>query len=313
MLTRPRAETLVSTIGQHQQRPQDWFPRSSGRVQAFPLDGAARDLPGTTSTLRTEHFVLRWENGTAFLTHDLPLEKIDNGLAQLVADELGMSAVASTPDQLADVITAIVLSTDPDPAAAWTGFYARTLERLTSEGQEPGLIRDQVEVFAAIYRYAAQLVRGHSVLDVASCLGFWPLMLAGRGYQVTAVDTDQRAMALLATMGWRRGTGVQTVVGDATRLPCRSGTFSTAVSIHLLEHLGAVDAMRAIDELLRVCIDRVIVAVPFEKEPTAAFGHVRSFDLTALHDLGAAYDGRAGVTEVSVSELHGGWLVLDKC
>ena len=303
----------MSTIGQHQLRPQDWFPRSSGRVQAFPLDGAARDLPGTTSTLHTEHFVLRWENGTAFLAHDLPLEKIDNGLAQLVADELGQSPVASTPDQLADVITAIVLSTDPDPATAWTGFYDRTLERLSTKRDEPGPNdRNQVEVFASIYRYAEQLVRGQNVLDVASCLGFWPLMLAGRGYQVTAVDTDRRAMALLATMGRRRGTAVQTLVGDSTRLPCASGAFSTAVSIHLLEHLDPTDAMRTVNELLRVCVDRVIVAVPFEKEPTAAFGHVRSFDLTALRDLGAAYDGRAGVTEVSVSELHGGWLVLDK-
>jgi len=282
-------------------------------VHAFPLHGAARDLPRTASSLHTEHFVLSWENGTAIVAHDLPLEMIDNGLAQLVADQLGQSPVASTPDQLAEVITAIVLSTDPDPAAAWTGFYARTLERLCAEPEEQDLVDgDQVEVFAAIYRYAAQLVRGHSVLDVASCLGFWPLMLAGRGYQVTAVDTDQRAMALLATMGRRRGTGVQTVVGDATRLPCRSGTFSTAVSIHLLEHLDPKDAMRTLDELLRVCVDRVIVAVPFEKEPTAAFGHVRCFDLTALRDLGAAYHGRAGVTEVSVSELHGGWLVLDK-
>lgn len=303
----------MSTIEQRQLRPQDWFPRASGRVHAFPLHGAARDLPRTRSTLHTEHFVLSWENGTAILAHDLPLGMIDNGLAQLVADQLGQSPVASTPDQLADVITAIVLSTDPDPAAAWTGFYARTLERLSTKREEPGPIDgDQVEVFAAIYRYAAQLVRGHSVLDVASCLGFWPLMLAGRGHQVTAVDTDRRAMALLATMGRRRGTGVQTVVGDATRLPCGSGTFSTAVSIHLLEHLDPTDAMRAVDELLRVCVDRVIVAVPFEKEPTAAFGHVRCFDLTALRDLGAEYDGRADVTGVSVSELHGGWLVLDK-
>ena len=282
-------------------------------MHAFRLHGAARDLPRTTSTLHTENFVLSWENGRAFLAHDLPLGMIDNGLAQLVADQLGQSPVASTPERLADVITAIVLSTDPDPAAAWTGFYARTLERLSTKREKRGLIDgDQVEVFAAIYRYAAQLVHGQSVLDVASCLGFWPLMLAGRGYKVTAVDTDWRAMALLATMGRRRGTGVQTVVGDSTRLPCASGAFSTAVSIHLLEHLDPTDAMRTVNELLRVCVDRVIVAVPFENEPTAAFGHVRCFDLTALRDLGAAYDGRAGVTEVSVSELHGGWLVLDK-
>lgn len=301
----------MSTSGQRFS-PHDGFPRAGGRVHAFPRHVATRGVARARSTLRTQHFTLSWEDGTAILTHDLPLTMIDNGLAQLVADQLSESPVAGTPDQLADVITAIVLSTDPDPAVAWTGFYARTLERLTSEPQEPALVRDQVEVFAAIYRYAAQLVRGDSVLDVASCLGFWPLILAERGYLVTGVDIDRRAMALLAAIGRRRATGVQSLVGNATRLPCRSGAFATATSIHLLEHLDEADATRTVDELLRVCTDRVIVAVPFETEPTRAFGHVRCFDLAALQDLGAQYRDRPGVTRISVAEHHGGWLVLDK-
>ena len=265
------------------------------------------------SCWQTEHFTLTWASGSANVVYDLPLGKIDNGLAKLLADELGETLVAAGPNQLADVITAIVLSTDPDPAVAWAGFYARTLERLSSKSEEAGPIgSDQVAVFASVYRYAAQLVRGHSVMDVACCLGFWPLMLAERGYQVTGVDIDDRAIALLATMARRRATGVQTLVGDATRLPCRSGAVATATSIHLLEHLDAAAAMRTVDELLRVCVDRAIVAVPFENEPTAAFGHLRCFDLAALRDLGATYRGRHGVTRVSVTEHHGGWLVLDK-
>jgi len=263
--------------------------------------------------VHTEHFTVTWENGSAAVAYDLPLGRIDNSLAQLVADELGATLLAATPDQLADVITAIVLSTDDDPAVAWSGFYARTLERLSVNREDAAVIcSDQVEVFASVYRHAAQLVRGHSVLDVASCLGFWPLMLAARGYQVTTVDTDRRAMALLATMARRRATSVATLVGDATRLPCRSGAFATATSIHLLEHLDAADTMRSVDELLRVCVDRAIVAVPFEKEPTPAFGHLRCFDLATLRDLGATYRGRHGVTRVTVTEHHGGWLVLDK-
>lgn len=247
------------------------------------------------------------------MAYDLPVGRIDNSLAQLIADELGETFVAATADQLADVITAIVLSTDDDPATAWSGFYARTLERLSANGAGAGLIcGDQVEVFASVYRYATKLVRGHGVLDVASCLGFWPLLLAARGYQVTAVDTDRRAMALLATVARRRATSVATLVGDATRLPCRSGAFATTTSIHLLEHLDAGDTMRTVDELLRVCVDRAVIAVPFEKEPRAAFGHLRGFDLATLRDLGAAYLGRHGVTGVSVTEHHGGWLVLDK-
>jgi SAM-dependent methyltransferase len=257
--------------------------------------------------------MLTWEDGSAStVEYDLPLSRIDNSLAKLVADELGETLIAATPDQLADVITAIVLTTNDDPAEAWSGFYDRTMARLSAKREDTDPYSDQVAVFASIYHYAAQLVRGHSVLDVACCLGFWPLMLAAWGYQVTAVDTDRNAMALLATMARRRATSVQTLVGDATRLPCRSGAFATATSIHLLEHLDAGDATRTVDELVRVCVDRAIVAVPFEKQPTAAFGHLRCFDLSTLRELGAAYLGRHGVIRVTVTEHHGGWLVLDK-
>jgi SAM-dependent methyltransferase len=293
--------------------PPDWFPRTSGRVRAFPRVGAIRAVPRTIASVRTDHFTLTWEDGSAAtVEYDLPLRRIDNSLAKLVADELGETFIAATPDQLADVITAIVLSTNDDPAVAWSGFYDRTLARLSARRGEADHVGDQVEVFASIYRYAAQLVRGHSVLDVASCLGFWPLLLATRGYHVTAVDTDRRAMALLAIMARRRKTQVHTLVGNATRLPCRSGAVATATSIHLLEHLDVADATRTVDELLRVCVDRAIIAVPLEKRPTAAFGHLRCFDLSALRELGAAHLGRYGVSRVTVTEHHGGWLVLDK-
>lgn len=290
---------------------RDWFPGASGRVRALPRDGGAVSPPN--AALSTDHFTLTWQDGSAAtVEYDLPLSRIDNSLAALVVDELGETLIAATPDRLADVITAIVLSTNNDPAEAWSGFYDRTLARLSAERGETDLYRDQVEVFASIYRYAAQLVRGRSVLDVACCLGFWPLMLAASGYHVTAVDTDRRAMALLATMARRRETSVQALVGDATRLPCRSGAVATATSIHLLEHLDAADATRTVDELVRVCVDRAIVAVPFERQPTAAFGHLRCFDLSTLRELGAAHLGRHGVSRVTVTEHHGGWLVLDK-
>jgi hypothetical protein len=42
-----------------------------------------------------------------------------------------------------------------------------------------------------------------------------------------------------------------------------------------------------------------------EEEPTAAYGHVRTFDLRQLGELG----DRVGYLH-SVHEYHGGWLVL---
>jgi hypothetical protein len=58
-------------------------------------------------------------------------------------------------------------------------------------------------------------------------------------------------------------------------------------------------------EALRLARRRVVVAVPFEHEPTAAFGHVRTFDRRALIGLGHRL-GRP----FTVHDHHGGWLVL---
>jgi hypothetical protein len=49
----------------------------------------------------------------------------------------------------------------------------------------------------------------------------------------------------------------------------------------------------------------VVVAVPVEDEPTAAYGHIRTFNLRQLGELGDR-TGQPG----SVHEHHGGWLVL---
>jgi hypothetical protein len=60
-----------------------------------------------------------------------------------------------------------------------------------------------------------------------------------------------------------------------------------------------------IGEALRVARHQVVVAVPVEDEPTAAYGHIRTLDLRQLGVLG----DRAG-HRCSVHEHHGGWLVL---
>jgi hypothetical protein len=51
---------------------------------------------------------------------------------------------------------------------------------------------------------------------------------------------------------------------------------------------------------------RAVVAVPFEDEPTPAWGHVRTFDRDDPRALGAA----TGLP-FTVTEHHGGWLVID--
>ena len=60
-----------------------------------------------------------------------------------------------------------------------------------------------------------------------------------------------------------------------------------------------------IREALRVARHQVVVAVPVEDEPTAAYGHIRTLSLRQLGELGDRVGHR-----YSVHEHHGGWLVL---
>jgi hypothetical protein len=55
----------------------------------------------------------------------------------------------------------------------------------------------------------------------------------------------------------------------------------------------------------------VIVAVPLESEPDAAFGHLRAISLADLAAWGAEL-AATGPWRATVEEFHGGWLVLDR-
>ncbi len=78
------------------------------------------------------------------------------------------------------------------------------------------------------------------------------------------------------------------------------------LAIHLLEHLAAAQAPAVLAEMVRLARRRVVVAVPYEEEPNATWGHVRTFDAADLHELGAATGRRYDVTD-----HHGGWLVIE--
>jgi hypothetical protein len=95
-------------------------------------------------------------------------------------------------------------------------------------------------------------------------------------------------------------------------VPLPDGTAETVTALHLLEHLDDAAIDTVVDEALRLARRRVVVAVPFEDEPRACYGHIQRFDLARLRLLGARLsDEHPGVT-ASVHEFHGGWLVLDK-
>ena len=278
-------------------------PIATGRYEddvVVVLRDAAR--PGTA---RTQHFGLSTRDGKLHVTHALGARSIDNDLAGLVAEELFGAGWLSGGEAFERVLTGVVLTSAADPDAAWELFYRNTLARLTGPaGRRPG--SGSLAAYRPVYEHARSLVPPGSALELGCCFGFLSLQLAGSA-DVTASDVTANTVRLLARLAPRLGRRLRTIGCDAARVPRPDRTFDTVLAIHLLEHLEPDHGAAVLAEALRLAKSRVVIAVPFEDVPAAAFGHVRTLGLDDLCHLGVE-SGWAW----SAYEHHGGWLVLDR-
>lgn len=232
--------------------------------------------------------------------HRIGLDGISNDLAGWIADDLIAPGLLA-PDRFESTFVSILRSLAADPATAWAAFYRNTLAA-TAAGGVPGGTNAQT---APVHARAAELAVG-SVVELGCCFGFLALRLAAGGHRVTAVDLSPGTVRLLAATAPQLGVSLSAVAGDATAVPLADGCADTVLAVHLLEHLPPAAADRVLAEMLRLARRRIVVAVPYEDEPNPAWGHVRTFDASALGALGA----RTG-RPCEVIDHHGGWLVLD--
>ncbi|MGW5202414.1 mycofactocin oligosaccharide methyltransferase MftM [Streptomyces spiralis] len=282
-------------------------------LYADPLVRVIRDRPVPESVVpppivRTEHFTLRRRGRRVELGHSLRPEQLDNDLAGLLAEELFAPGWLSGSDVFERVFTGVVRSCVDGPLPAWTTFYDNTLARIRQCWQTPEPAgHSSIAGFAPVYRRTLDLVSPGSVLDLGSCFGFLPLLLTEREQQtVIASDLSRGTMRLLDTVARARGRTLDALVCDASRVPLPDRSVDTVTVIHVLEHLDARHGDAVVHEALRLARRRVVVAVPYEDEPTAAYGHVRCFTPEQLADLGRRTDHR-----FSVGTFHGGWLVVE--
>ncbi|WP_020662119.1 mycofactocin oligosaccharide methyltransferase MftM [Amycolatopsis benzoatilytica] len=299
--------TAPSTAGRYLDPLAPVLP---GTYFARPLT-VVRDTTGQDGPeplVRTEHFSLHKDGRRVELRHRLRPERLDNDLAGLLADELFAPGWLSGAEVFEHAFTGVVKSTVDDPVRAWLRFYDNTLDRIRACLREPAAApgRSVIAGFAPVYEHALRLTPPGRVLDLGSCFGFFALLLAERGRnEVVASDVSAGAMQLLEAVAARRRLPLETLVCDAARLPLPDSSADTVTLLHLLEHLDADAGEEVVREAVRLARGPVVIAVPFEEEPAEAYGHVRVFDLPALHELGA----RSG-RRFSVHEHHGGWLVL---
>lgn len=230
---------------------------------------------------------------------------LDNDLAEAIVTEL--APLGLVPDQAAfeRLFVRTVEASAPTPGLAWSSFYRNSLLRLRTPGDDAG----SVATFSRIYAQAARALRGSSVLDLGCCFGFLPILLAERRPDALVIGSDLSAgtVALAGRVARSLGSPARFLTADATRLPLPNRAVDTVTVLHLLEHLPVAAGLAVLAEAARVAERRVVVAVPLEDTPNPAYGHLRTFTLRSLRDL-----GRTTGWLSQVSECDGGWLCLDR-
>jgi SAM-dependent methyltransferase len=260
--------------------------------------------------VRTPHFEVGRQGHRIHVVQWLPTSRIDDDLTGLLADELFDPGWVSGADAFERIFTGVVMSSLDDPLDGWELFYRNTLDRLHQP--PPGMTAAQgtIDGYRPVYQRAVSLVPPGVVLELGCCFGFLSLQLAARtSVHVIASDVSAGTVSLLDAMRRRLDADVRTLVADAARVPLPDRNVDTVLAVHLLEHLGDGDGTAVMTEALRLARHRVVIAVPFEAEPSVDMGHVRVFDLESLAAL--AVDLPSG-WRATVSAHHGGWLVIDR-
>lgn len=236
------------------------------------------------------------------MDHDLRPDELSDELAVLLAGELVDTGLIRGRHEFELVFTGVVRSTVEGGLESWLRFYRNSTSRL----------ENGTTAFAPIHAWAADQVRGRQVLDLGSCFGFFPLRLARQGITVLATDLSAPVLHLLDRVSDQMRRPVGTLVCDAADVPMPDRCADTVTALHLIEHLPTAATDGVLDEAVRLARRRVVVAVPFEQQPSECYGHVQCFDLSRLQDTARRLLRRHPGLTAKVHELHGGWLILDR-
>ncbi|HYF79581.1 MAG TPA: class I SAM-dependent methyltransferase [Symbiobacteriaceae bacterium] len=156
------------------------------------------------------------------------------------------------------------------------------------------------------------------VLDIGSGQGTDAIFLAGRGYQVTALDLSQVARDVALQEATRAGVQIDYHVGNALTMPFADGTFDSVVERGCFHHIARPDWECYVDQIARVLKPNGVFLYrsfcwksQFRTEPEAllteeavrsAFG--RRFTFVRFGEyMGRGQNGR------SSAEMHWGLLV----
>lgn len=256
------------------------------------------------------------------LLHLFRQAEIDADLICFIQEELGPFGIIPSAQEFSATLFAVLASTFPSPRdqqTIWQHFTLKSLSRLREQIVHPVFPLPEVSYiapFATIYRRVFDLYTGQSLLDVGCSFGFLPVLMAERLPNASIVGCDKNPDALHFSTDLAQVVGTRNVrfalqdILDKAALDL--GTFDTVTALHLLEHLSESDVSLALTHLLALTARRLIIAVPYEQQATAAYGHLHVFTPQKLEQWGMYCVEKIGNhAHFWCEQVAGGLLVID--
>ncbi|RAQ93935.1 class I SAM-dependent methyltransferase [Thermogemmatispora tikiterensis] len=271
----------------------------------------------------TPHFLVctRQHPPSPVLLHWCRPEQMHPSLAGYLIDELGPHGWLSDHQQLSCLMTAIVGTTYPgDLRRAWSYFGANTLLHLLTlvTTAAPHMPPDSstLEFTATLYQRVLELCAGKRFLDAGCNAGFFALLLAERRpfvEEIVGLDLDGSVFRVAEELARQRGLHtVRFVQGDLRSAELvRLGHFDTVTALHVLEHFAEAEMYQVLEHLLQVTCQHLILAVPYEEQPTAGYGHRQCFSPERLQQVGQwCLEQLQGAGQLWYEEVARGGLLL---
>ena len=271
------------------------------------------------------HFVLftRSEAPTTVLVHLFAQEELHADIKHFVTLELKPSGILNSSQRFGEVLAGIVGSFFPtDVRRAWSYFGANTLQRfliyLSTVSTPPYPDYTSIGSFATQYKRICELCAGKTFLDAGCESGFLPVLIAERlpfMERVVGIDLRPDMFDVVRTLAQERHLNtieflqVDLLSEDFATL----GQFDTVTAIGVLEHFVETDMYRVLDNLLKVTIQRLIVIVPYEREPELVYSHEQTFTPEKLEAVGQwCIERLGGQGHIWLEECIGGLLLIER-
>jgi SAM-dependent methyltransferase len=274
----------------------------------------------------TEHFTICQHptTGQVILLHLFRSEEANADLICFIENELPSTGIIPSTREFGAILFAILASmyaAPRDQQAIWLRFCLNSLDSLRDHIAHPQQSTptqvSYIAPFAAIYRRIFELVTGHSLLDVGCSFGFFPVLMAERDHSMHILGSDVSQDAIGFSTSLANAADIHSVAFQQIDVLSEDfpklGHFDTVTAMHLLEHLPEEDMPTALDHLLRVTKKRLLIAVPYEEQVQALYGHYQAFTPEKLHQWGKwCVETFEGKGRYWYEELMGGLLIVER-